>query len=80
MKTISLRKLLREPRKVKRLTRSGKPVHVTDHGQPLWIIQPATTPSDKAGHRQAMEGELAEILHGPRPRLALSEIILDSRR
>ncbi len=38
MKTISLRTLVREPLKVKRMTRTGKPVQVTDNGKPLWMI------------------------------------------
>src|ERR1039458_10756327 len=40
MKTITLRMLLREPQKVKRWTRTGKSVQVTDSGEPLWILQP----------------------------------------
>jgi antitoxin (DNA-binding transcriptional repressor) of toxin-antitoxin stability system len=40
MKTISLRTLIREPLKVKRMTRSGNSVQVTDNGEPLWILQP----------------------------------------
>jgi hypothetical protein len=36
------RTLVREPLKVKRMTRTGKPVQVTDNGEPLWIIQPQT--------------------------------------
>jgi hypothetical protein len=41
MRTISLRTLFREPLKVKRMTRAGKSVQVTDNRQPLWILQPA---------------------------------------
>jgi hypothetical protein len=41
MKTISIRTLVREPRKVKRLTRAGESVQVTDNGEPLWILKPA---------------------------------------
>ena len=35
MKTISLRTLVREPLKVKRMTRAGQSVQVTDNGEPL---------------------------------------------
>jgi antitoxin (DNA-binding transcriptional repressor) of toxin-antitoxin stability system len=40
MKTISLRTLVREPLKVKRMTRAGQAVQVTDNGEPLWILHP----------------------------------------
>jgi hypothetical protein len=40
MRTIPLRQLVREPLKVKRWTRSGQSVQVTDSGKPLWVIQP----------------------------------------
>jgi hypothetical protein len=39
MKSIALRTLVREPRKVKRWTHTGKPVQVTDRGEPLWILK-----------------------------------------
>ncbi len=48
MKSIPLRSLLREPVKVKRLTRSGQSVQVTDNGKPLWIIQPAVQEEEDA--------------------------------
>jgi len=81
MKTISLRMLVREPRKVKRMTRAGKPVQVTDHGEPLWILQPANgTDADEARRRREIEEELAEVLRGPRSKISLSKIVLESRR
>jgi len=39
MKTIPLRQLLRQPLKVKRWTRAGQSVQVTDNGRPLWVIR-----------------------------------------
>ncbi len=80
MKTISLRTLLREPRRVKGITRSGNQVQVTDKGQPLWIIHPAATQEDDAHRRVEMEAELADVLRGHKSRLPLSKIILESRR
>ena len=81
MKTISLRTLVREPLKVKRITRAGKSVQVTDNGEPLWILQPATgTEADQQRRRQDIEEELSEVLRGPRSRIPLSKIILESRR
>jgi hypothetical protein len=38
VKSITLRTLVREPLKVKRITRAGKAVQVTDNGKPLWIL------------------------------------------
>jgi hypothetical protein len=80
MNTISLRTLMREPLKVKRMTRTGKPVQVTDNGQPLWIIQSAVPPADDKSRSREIEEELAEVLRGTRSRISLSQIILKSRR
>jgi hypothetical protein len=41
MKTITLRALVREPLKAKRITRAGQSITVTDNGDPLWVIRPA---------------------------------------
>jgi hypothetical protein len=81
MKTITLRSLVREPLKVKRVTRAGRPVQVTDNGAPLWVIQPAhgTNAGDKR-RRQEIEAELAAVHRGPRSKIPLSRIILESRR
>jgi len=76
MKTITLRTLLREPVKVKRMTRAGKPVQVTDNGEPLWVIQPAITEADEERRRREIEEELAEVLREPRSKIALSKIVL----
>jgi hypothetical protein len=80
MKTVTLRMLMRDPLKVKRLTRTGKPVQVTDNGQPLWIIQLATTKPDEKLRRREIEAELAEVLRGLRSQIPLSKLVLDSRR
>jgi hypothetical protein len=58
MKTSSLRTLLREPVAVKRMTRAGQPVRVTDQGQPLWIPQPASgTAADAEQRRREIEAD-----------------------
>ena len=80
MKTITLRSLLREPRKVKCLTRAGNSVKVTDKGQPLWVIQPAVTKDDEKIRRRELEQELAQVLLGAESTHTLSKIILASRR
>jgi hypothetical protein len=80
MKTVTLRTLVREPIKVKRWTRAGSSVQVTDNGKPLWIIQPALTVADDERRRQEIEKELAEVLQESRSKISLSEIVLKSRR
>jgi antitoxin (DNA-binding transcriptional repressor) of toxin-antitoxin stability system len=81
MKTITLRTLVREPLKVKRMTRAGNPVQVTDNGEPLWILQPAGgTKADEENRRREIEEELAQVMRGPRSEIALSKIVLGSRR
>ncbi len=81
MKTITLRTLLREPVKVKQLTRAGHPVQVTDNGQPLWILQPAGgTAADAERRRGELEAELTAILREPPSRMPLSKLVLESRR
>ena len=81
MKTISLRTLLREPLKVKRMTRAGKSVQVTDNGEPLWILQPANgTEIDEEQRRREIEELFDEVRRGPRSKIPLSKIVLESRR
>jgi hypothetical protein len=80
MKTLTLRALVREPRKVKRLPRAGASVHVTDNGQPLWVIQPAATKEDEKRQRREIEEELAHVLLEPPSKIPLAEIIVASRR
>jgi hypothetical protein len=81
VKTISLRTLVREPLKVKRMTRTGKSVQVTDNGHPLWIIQPASgTEADEEQRRREIEELFAEVRRGPRSKIPLSQIVLESRR
>lgn len=81
MKTISLRTLVREPRKVKRMTRAGKAVQVTDNGRPLWILQPANgTEADEEKRRREIEELFDEVRRLPRSKIPLSKIVLESRR
>jgi hypothetical protein len=81
MKTITLRTLVREPLKVKRITRTGKSVKVTDNGEPLWILQPANgTKADEAERRRAIDEVLDEVLRQKPSKISLSKIVLESRR
>jgi hypothetical protein len=80
MKTISLRTLVREPIKVKRITRTGKSVQVTDNGQPLWVIHPAVPHTDEEQRRREIEELFDEVRRGPCSKTPLSKIVLESRR
>ena len=80
MKTIPLRQLVREPIKVKRWTRAGQTVQVTDNGVPLLIVQAAVTDSDETERRKAIDELLDEALRAPESPVGLSQIIKRSRR
>ena len=80
MKTITLRTLVREPLKVKRWTRTGKPVRVTDSGEPLWILQPADAAPDEKARRRATEDILDEVLHERPSRVSAVRLLEESRR
>lgn len=80
MKTIPLRNLLREPVKVKRLTRSGQSVQITDNGKPLWVIQPAAQEEENEERARAIDQLLEEALRAPRSKVSLSEVLEKDRR
>ena len=81
MKTITLRTLVREPLRVKRMTRSGKPVQVTDRGEPLWILQPANgTESDELERRRGIDEILKEVLKEKPSPISAAKILEESRR
>jgi Arc/MetJ family transcription regulator len=81
MKSITLRTLVREPLKVKRMTRTGQPVRVTDSGQPLWILQPAGgTDADEGERRCAIEKMFNEVLRERPSRISAARLLEESRR
>lgn len=81
MKSITLRTLVREPLKVKRMTGAGQPVEITDKGQPLWILQPATdTRADETRRRAAIDEILDEVLREKPASLCAARILEESRR
>ena len=80
MKSITLRTLVREPRKVKRWTHSGKPVQVTDRGEPLWILQPANCALVEAERLRATAEILDEVLRDTPSRISAARLLEDSRR
>jgi hypothetical protein len=81
MRTISLRALVREPVKVKRMTRAGKSVQVTDNGQPRWILQPANgTEADEAVRRRTIDEILDEVLREKPSKISAAKLLEESRR
>jgi hypothetical protein len=81
MKTITLRTLLREPLKVKRLTRSGTAVQVTDHGDPLWIIAPASgTAGNESERRREIDEILDHVLRETPSAISAAKLLEQSRR
>lgn len=81
MKTISLRTLVREPRKVKRMTRAGETVQVTDNGHPLWVLQPANdTADDEERRRREIDELLDEVLREKPSRISAAKLLEESRR
>ena len=83
MKTITLRTLVREPLKVKRLTHAGQSVTVTDRGNPLWIIQSAQgseSPEAEAARRKGIDEILDEVLGEIPSRISAAKLLDESRR
>jgi hypothetical protein len=83
MKTITLRSLLREPLKAKRLTRAGNSITITDHGDALWIIQPANgkdSPDAEASRRKLIDEILDEVLREKPARISAAKLLEESRR
>lgn len=80
MKTIPLRQLVREPLKVKRWTRSGQSVQITDHGKPLWVIQPVPQEEHDQERARAIDGLLDQALRSPRSPVSASALLEESRR
>ena len=80
MKIITLRTLLREPLRVKRWTRAGKSVQVTDRGEPLWILQPADTAPDDEARRRATHEILEEVLREKPSVVSAARLLEESRR
>jgi hypothetical protein len=81
VKTISLRTLLREPLKVKRLTRAGQAMQGTDNGQPLWILQPPQGgQGDEEARRRAIDEILDEVLGEKPSRITAAQLLQDSHR
>jgi hypothetical protein len=63
------------------MTRTGKPVQVTDNGQPLWVLQSANgSDMDEAERRREIEKIFQEVLRERPSRISASRILEESRR
>jgi hypothetical protein len=80
MKTVTLRTLVREPLKVKRWTRTGESVRVTDSGELLWILQAADTAPGEEERRRATVEILEEVLRESPSRVSAARLLEESRR
>lgn len=82
MKTIPLRTLVRDPIKVKAMTRKGQSVTVTDKGVPLWVLRPAGQPEemDEETRARLIDEVLEETCREKVVRYSGAEIIEMSRR
>jgi hypothetical protein len=68
---------------VKRLTRAGQAVTITDNGDPLWIIQRAdgSESSDaEAGRRKAIDEILDDVLREKPGKISAAKLLEESRR
>lgn len=79
MKTVTLRDLVRETRKVKRITSTGASFLVTDNGKPLWKVSPAEGAMEE-GRVEAIDTELEALLAEPKSDLSLADLVAQSRR
>jgi hypothetical protein len=80
MKSITLRTLVREPLKVKRWTRTGQSVEVTDRGEPLWIVQPVANGGDEAERCRVTNEILDEVLRERPSKISAARLLEESRR
>ena len=80
MKTITLRELLRETRKVKQFTQGGATVLVTDNGKPLWKVSPVIERMDENTRRQKINEIFGEMIKEPKQEEPTLSQILDRDR
>jgi hypothetical protein len=80
MKTLPLRTLLREPLRVKKITKAGISVQITDNGIPLWVLIPAESKDLDEKEDRELDAFFDEVLRDKPSKISLSKILLDSRR
>jgi hypothetical protein len=81
MTKITLRTLLRDPLSVKRLTRLGHKIQVTDRGELLWMLQGVPNLSDdEPGRQSAIDEILEEVLLEKPSKISAVGVLEESRR
>ena len=65
---------------MKRWTRSGKAVNVTDNGKPLWILHPADGSGEEEERRSATNELLDEVLRARPSKISAVGVLEESRR
>lgn len=87
MTTLSIRDFLREPSRVKQLTRAGQVVRITERGVPLWDVQAAVVPEISPTEVERLRGvdELLDALLAETPlpshagSVPISNVVMGSR-
>lgn len=80
MKTIPLRRLLREPSQVKRWTRSGETVVITDAKEPLWVLRAADAVDSDPSRDRAIDEILDATLSASCSGVSAAKLLEESRR
>lgn len=79
MKTVTLRELVRETRKVKQFTQNGASVMVTDNGKPLWKVSPVVGEMDEETRQKRINELLDDVMKGPKSEMNLGQFLIDNR-
>jgi hypothetical protein len=63
------------------MTRAGRPVQVTDNGEPLWILHPAGhIVADESERRRGIDEILDEVLREQPSKISAAKLLEQSRR
>lgn len=65
---------------MKKMTRGGIVVRITDRGQPLWDLQPVVAEKRDVKRDREIDEMLDEVLREKPSSIPLSKILEDSRR
>ena len=80
MKSIPLRRLLREPGQVKRWTRSGETVVIADAKGPLWVLRAADAVEADPSRDRAIDEILDATLSASGSGVSAAKLLVESRR
>ncbi|MGE3310972.1 MAG: hypothetical protein AB7O66_13465 [Limisphaerales bacterium] len=80
MKTIPLRRLLRDPGQVKQWTRAGETVVITDAKEPLWVLRAAEAVESDPSRDRVIDEILDATLSAPCSNVSAARLLDESRR